>query len=295
MDKFKLKKPNELLIYEKLSGRMSFTQEEKRHMFRLKSGYEGELAFSELLPKALISKCLILYDIPMSFDGKSVQYDVIIFSDQIIYHFDIKNYSGDYEDDESRWRKIGFGEVENPLYQLERADMLLKRIVKKCGLQTKVESFLVFINPEFYLYQAKPEKRYIFRSQLNQYFKKISQSSYGVSQYKTCFLKQLSSYYIEKSPYANKVEYMLENLEPGLRCHLCRETLIFLSRRKLFCKNCHKQLNSHEVIRQHIEEYRLLFPHEKITGPKIKKWCGNRFTESAIYRVLNSKSYKEQQ
>lgn len=103
--------------------------------------------------------------------------DSLLIFPESIYMYEVKNYQGDYYYDSDRFYKKPKLEISNPLIQLNRTASLLRQLLQSLGFHLHVEASVVFINPEFTLYQAPLNKPFIFPTQLNPYFKKLNKLS----------------------------------------------------------------------------------------------------------------------
>src|SRR5699024_1035902 len=130
-------------------------------------GHVGEQKFRKIIKQTLHNEHLLLYDLLLETDGSLFQIDFLIISNDTIYLYEIKNYSGDYYIRDNRWYTVrSKKEIRNPLRQLERCTYLLKQLLQKHPTQFKVESFIIFINKEFMLYEAPVHSQLIFPSQI---------------------------------------------------------------------------------------------------------------------------------
>ena len=106
-----------------------------------------------------------------------LQIDTALLTQGIIYLFEVKNYEGDYYIDNDRWFSISKTEIKNPLHQLKRNKYLFRRLLQDLGVHFSIESYLVFINPHFNLFQAPLNQSIIFPTQLKRFLKKINSLS----------------------------------------------------------------------------------------------------------------------
>lgn len=76
-----------------VEDRITLQENDRINLFRYKSGLSGERMFYNLLKNIL--EGIKIWDITLDNNGSS-QYDFLIVVDKVIYHFDVKNYSGVY-------------------------------------------------------------------------------------------------------------------------------------------------------------------------------------------------------
>ena len=162
----------ELLILRILNRRMGLTAEEHQKYLNLEKGFKGEVQF-DLLTEKLQSECLILNDLLLKVDNTKFQIDTTIIFQETIYPFEIKNYEGDFIFKPESLKKISGKEYRNPLDQLKRINFLLRQLLKNLGYNIPIEGFVVFINPEFTMYQAPLNEPIVYHSQLIRFLKKL--------------------------------------------------------------------------------------------------------------------------
>ena len=129
--------------------------EEQSILFNLQQGYQGELILATLLERHLSAPVIPLYGLQLESKGKEFQIDCLLICNDIIYLLDAKHFYGDYIIHNDRWYYSATKkEINNPLDQLRRCELLLKKFLEKNNYKLPVKSYLVFTNPEFYLYNA---------------------------------------------------------------------------------------------------------------------------------------------
>ncbi|WP_317851488.1 nuclease-related domain-containing protein [Neobacillus bataviensis] len=67
-----------------LNIRMELSEQEKRHLFNLEKGYEGEVNF-DLLTEKLQNECYVLNDLLLKSNNTSFQIDTTIIYQEPIY------------------------------------------------------------------------------------------------------------------------------------------------------------------------------------------------------------------
>jgi len=165
--------PEELKVLRILNNRMDLTSEQEKYYLYKEKGFEGEVQF-DLLTEQLQSDCLILNDLLLEVNNTFFQIDTLILFQEIIYLFEVKNYEGDYCYRKERFETISGKEIKNSLDQLNRSTSLLRQLLQKFGYHLTIEAYVVFINPEFFLYQAPTDKPIIYPAQLPQLMRKLN-------------------------------------------------------------------------------------------------------------------------
>ncbi|WP_241768539.1 nuclease-related domain-containing protein [Mesobacillus subterraneus] len=162
----------ELQILRMLNSRMSLTPKEHSNYLYLEKGYEGEVIFDHWMEE-VENGFLVLNDLLLEHRNTKFQIDSLFLS-KIIHMFEVKNFEGDYFIEGDRWYTHNGVEISNPLILMERAESLLRRMVRDLGYNIKIESTLVFVNPHFALYQAPRNLPIIFPNQIPRLLKNKS-------------------------------------------------------------------------------------------------------------------------
>ncbi len=280
----------ELVILRYLNIRMNLSPKDKQNYLILEKGFEGERKFSEWL-KNNTSDCLILNDLLLEKNNTFFQIDSLLISQKTIYQFEVKNYEGDYYVDKDMWYMTSGTEIKNPLHQLKRSESLLRRLLQDLGSTLSVESYLIFINPEFTLYQAPLHLPIIFPSQMNRFMKKLNVNSAKLNGSQTKLAEQLIALHTKESPFTRIPFYDYDQLQKGITCATCNSFLTTYKERNLICDICGNKENLESAVMRSVREFKLLFPDKKITTPIIFDWFGVIESKKTIRRIL-SKNFK---
>ncbi|MBU8879992.1 NERD domain-containing protein [Bacillus sp. FJAT-29790] len=279
--------PVELKILRCLNTRMDLSVKEKQYYINLEKGYEGERIFDDLL-KNLSNEWIILNDLLFESNHTIFQIDSLLISPKTIYLFEVKNYEGDFYINAEKWYTLSGNEIKNPLLQLTRSESLLRQLLQDLGLNFSIEAYIIFINPEFTLFQAPLNLPIIFPSQLNRFMKKLNMSSSKLNGKHAKLAEQLVSAHLDESPYSRLPAYDYDQLQKGMTCRLCNS---FMTReKKLVCKECGCKENIESAVMRSVEQYKLLFPVRKITTNAIHEWCGVIESKLTIRKIL-TKNY----
>lgn len=166
------KKSQELLMMGILNSRMTLSDSDKQHYLNLKKGYEGEVIFDSMTEN-LEGEGFILKDLLLEVGSSIIQIDTTIVTDTVRF-FEVKNYEGNFHFETDRIYTNNKSEILNPLNQLSRTEALLGQLLKTLGFNVSVEGKVVFINPEFWLYNSPAGKPIIYPNQLNRYLKHLN-------------------------------------------------------------------------------------------------------------------------
>ncbi|WP_308314875.1 nuclease-related domain-containing protein [Bacillus sp. T33-2] len=156
-----------------LNNRMDLPEKSKQYYIHLKKGFEGEVMFDSFTQK-LQCDCIIINDLLIQINSTTFQVDTLLMLPDTIYLFEVKNYEGDYYYESDRINKKPKFEISNPLTQLSRCESLLRQLLNSLDYKINIDASVVFINPQFTLYQAPLDMPFIFPSQINCFFKKVN-------------------------------------------------------------------------------------------------------------------------
>ncbi|OCA91401.1 nuclease [Bacillus sp. FJAT-27225] len=263
----------ELRVLRSLDRRMDLEEAVKQQYSNLKKGYEGELLF-DARTELLTSDCIILNDLLLQINGKTFQIDTLIIFPNEIFIFEVKNFEGEFFYADGKLFKKPQAEVADPLLQLSRTETSLRQLLKSIGFNVQVEGSVVFINPEFTLYNAPLDKPIILPTYLNPYFKKLNTKTGKLRGYHTLLADKLISMHLENSPFEQLPAYEIEHVRPGMLCQRCDSFDVYVEGKKLNCKNCSHTEKVEEAVMRHVEEFKLLFPDQQIKTILIHNWCG---------------------
>lgn len=275
--------PKELQVLDALSNRMELSDKYKQYLHHLQKGYEGEVMFDSLV-KDLPDDCLILSDLLLQMNNNTFQIDSLIISDAI-YLFEIKNFEGDYYYENDRIYIKPSLEISNPLTQLSRSESLLRQLLQTSGFNLPINASVVFINPEFTLYQAPVGKPIIYPTQLKRLLQQLNSSTKRLTKRHHSLAKKLTALHQKDSPFSKIPKYNLDELQKGIHCTNCRSFDMELSGMYCKCANCGETESIDNAALRNIAEIKLLFPEIKLTTTAIYEWC-QLITKKRITRIL---------
>jgi hypothetical protein len=183
-------------------------------------------------------------------------------------------------------------EYNNPLYQIKRSESLLRQLLHSIGYPQAIETNIVFINPEFTLYQAPLIKQFIFPTQIKNYFEKLDTFNTSINNSDKNLANKLVSLHIEKSPYTQLPLYKYEQLKKGINCRFCKSFAISVRGQKCVCGSCGYEETVETAIVRTVKELKLLIPDWKITNSGVMEWCGGVINcRKRVSRILR-KNFK---
>jgi Nuclease-related domain len=275
--------PKELSMSKVLNARMNLLESE---IWRLEKGLAGEIKFDLLTDKLLDDKCWIINGLWLKSGDSAFQIDKLMIFQKKIYLIDVKNYEGDYHYDDKGKFKKGDTIIRDPLNQLERAETLLLQLLQQYGFKITVESYLVYVNPEFTLYNAPQNDFVILPTQLNRFLKKLNSEYYKLNQGHENLANLLVSLDLVDSPFATYPEYSYDGLRKGIFSS-CHASTTQLSSNKAVCGTCGAGEPLDVAILRGVYELKMLFPEMKITTNLVLDWCGGGVNKKRINRVLS--------
>ncbi|UGB31301.1 nuclease-related domain-containing protein [Metabacillus sp. B2-18] len=280
--------PASLQLRHYLRHRMSFTDGELKKLQADEKGFEGECHFDELISQSPVSTYLQLNDLLLEWRNTTFQIDSLLISPYKIYLFDIKNYEGEFYIEGNRWYLSSGNEIKNPIPQIHRLESFLRPLIQTLGINLPIEASVIFVNPDFTLYQATRHLPIILPTQINSFIKRLGSVSMNSSGHLIDLAKKLGSLHIENSPYDGMYipEYTYESLNKGVLCLNCGLLSVRLNGRGLMCERCGEKEELHVGIMRTIKEYRMLFPQRQITVSAANDWCRLGMTRLRMQKIL---------
>ncbi|WP_246629314.1 nuclease-related domain-containing protein [Mesobacillus maritimus] len=278
---------DELKLLRILNARMELAETDKQNYLNLEKGFEGEIKF-DVLMENLQQERLILNDLLLEKNTTKFQLDSLHIAQETVYHFEVKNFEGDYYMEKDRFYTYSGKEILNPLHQLRRSETLIHQLLQQLGYSSfQVESYLIFVNPTFTLYQAPKNPSIIFPTQLQRFLLKMNRVPSSNLNYRHTRLgEELLAVHRGDDPYKRLPAYSYEGLRKGFYCDLCYSFKIALKERKLVCMDCGcKEDITHALLRS-IQEVKLLFPNLPICTNTMHDWCNMTISKKTILKHL---------
>lgn len=281
-----VRKPKELVIYELLQNRMEFTVENKMNYQHVLSGYEGEKAFALYVLQKLQANYIVLYDVLFNHNGTLTQIDCFIFLPKKILLIEVKNFRGEFVLQNDQFISLTTkNNYQNPLHQLRRSEMNVRNLLQRMRVNIPIESFVVFVNPEFTLFIEK-NNRIILPTQINSFFNTLNQEKYSLTNVEIDLVNRLKSLHTYENPMERIPKYRFENLQKGITCYHCKNWV----QRKgnhFVCLSCGSKESINSAILRSTNDFKTLFPNEKITTRKIQNWTAEQVSQKTIALIFN--------
>ncbi|WP_047984696.1 nuclease-related domain-containing protein [Ornithinibacillus californiensis] len=276
----------ELQILDILSYRSNLSEKDTQQLLKLKKGYEGELLFDQLLDQQLQSECLVIRDLLLTVNNSTFQIDTLIIFPTIIELIDVKYFEGEYIYQKDNFYKDTDYKIKNPEHQLIRAETLLHQLLQRHGMKTLINSSVVFINPEFTLYNSPRDKPFILPTQINSFIKRLNSNYSKVTKQNQAIANKLISLHQEDSPYQTIPEYHYDQVQKGVVCHQCHSFSVVLQGHYCHCNDCGGKMLLSEAIIHTLRDFTILFPDKKITTGNVYDWCVIISSKQRIKRIL---------
>ncbi len=286
---------DELKLLRILNARMALQEKDKQNYLNLEKGLEGEVKFDSLMEN-LTHERLILNDLFLEKNKTKFQIDSFHIANRTLYHFEVKNYEGDYYIEKDRFYRYSGKEILNPLHQVERSHILLGQLLQNWGYTIPLESYLIFVNPSFTLYQAPKDPSIIFPTQLERFLWKMNRvPAVNLSSRHNKLAEQLLALHQIDDPYKRLPPYSYKQLDKGIYCNSCYSFNTTLKERKLVCIDCGDKEDMTHALLRNIKEVKLLFPELHICTNTMHDWCKMTISRKTIRKNLkhhySSKGY----
>lgn len=259
----------------------------------LNKGYIGEVLFDKLIEK-LTCPCLVLNDLLFKVNNQIFQVDALMILSNQIHVFEVKNLEGDYFYEKECFfpRNKPGNEISNPLLQLERTTSLIRQLLQKLEFPISIQSSVIFINPKFVLYKAPMDKPILFANQLDRFMQKFNSVQSPLGKKHQQLAAKLLSLNENENPYKRLPSYQHQDLRKGISCSVCHSFSVEVHHSKCICSDCGFEEKVKAAVLRSVEEFKLLFPGEKVTTNRIFEWCKIIACKKRVQRILSS-NYKK--
>jgi hypothetical protein len=280
------KEPGKIKILKILDKRMGLPSEEKQRYLNLVKGFEGEVLFDSLTSH-LENKFFILKDLLLEQNKTKFQIDSLIITEASVLHCEVKNYQGDYiYKGDDFFPNQTEQKITNPLHQIDRAQTLLRQLLQKNGFRYPIESHVIFVNPEFYLYNAPLNKPIIYPTQIKKFLKYIDSKPSNLNSNHRNLVDFLLNRQLTESPYEQLPPYKYTQFQKGNTCAFCQSFSITIQHKWMICADCRHQEKTETAVLRSVEELKLLFPEIKLTTNLVNDWCQSFRSEKSYLKIL---------
>ncbi|ADU28540.1 nuclease-related domain-containing protein [Evansella cellulosilytica] len=257
-----------------LSPRMTLPKDSYIYFNNLKKGYEGECKFDELCEKYLPPEWFVLRNLHYTLKGTDFQIDSILISQYNLILVDIKNFENDYYIKDGNWYTLSQHQISNPIAQKERIAILFQDLLNHFSSNLLVETYLLFINPAFTLYQAPIDSSLILPTQINRFMKTLNEKPIKLSESHHKLAEFLLSNQTSDKKHKCIPEHRYDMLKKGITCEVCNNFMKLSSKRSyLKCTSCGCEEKVEKAFIRNVLQYRVLFPEKAITTNNLVDWC----------------------
>ncbi|CAM4006199.1 nuclease-related domain-containing protein [Mesobacillus thioparans] len=278
--------PIELIALRYLDKRMDLHPNEKYRLSTLEKGFTGEVIFDRMTEN-LIEERYILDDLLLQVNNSYFQLDKVIIAKDGVFLNDVKYHEGDYYYESDKLYSANNGrERKNPVIQLKRSETLFRQLLQNIKLNHLVRASVIFVNPEFTLYQAPKDQPIILPTQVNRFLKELNSTPSKLDESHQKLAQTLLSMHHIKNPFSTFPQYYYEQLEKGMHCRQCGSLNTDINHYDLVCAKCGTHERIEKAILRHIDEIKVLFPEMKITTQNVFDWCNGKVSKRTFLRVL---------
>lgn len=277
--------PQELFTLQTLHTRAALPSADDKRLLNLQKGTAGEDTFSELI-NSLQNDAYIFHDLCLIDQHSTVQIDTLLITESKLFIFEVKNYKGDYIYENSSFFLLSNRqEILNPLHQLKRTLTIVRALLASWKISLPVDGSIVFVHPEFTLYQAPCDAPIIFPAQLPRLLTKLNRQPSTLSEQHKKAAANLLQNHLSVPPQMKLPDYSFNDLKKGISCAACRFMTTGQNMRKIICNSCGHIEHLDTSILRTIDEFIYLFPDKPITTATIQQWCSIQSAKT-IRRVL---------
>lgn len=253
-----------------VEDRVTLDDLDAMNLKRLHQGYDGEFAFFEMIKD--YEGCIILWDISLETPGRA-QFDFIVITDDRIYHFDVKNFSGKYTYRDGNFISSKQYVSSDVISRLNRGHQVMHQFLAQVNVNTFFYSRVVFINETFQLKGFDGSDLVLFAEDL--YKVKDYLSSRKLISQEMIDLAHDIVYHHKPKNYFERIHYYsIEEMRKGVRCPKCRR--IGMKHRKfsnkMECSCGYKESNIDVVHRTY--DMLINFGEQRVTATMIVEWTG---------------------
>lgn len=273
-------------VMESLNYRTDLSLSEIRIYQNQVKGFEGEQCFDEIMtfhnPRGFV-----INDLLIGTQETFYQIDSLLITSDHIYLYEVKNYSGSYYYKDGVIHSKSGHELQDPVAQAERKRAYLHNLLLNLNLKREISAYVVFVNPDFFVYNFPEQSAVIFKGQLVNHFNSVSETIKADEANTKRIAEKLISLHDDSYRPINLPEnYSIDQLKKGIICSKCGSFQYETTRQTRICTVCFSKENISAAIHRSIEEFRLLFPTSRLDKNIISLWCENDLSKSRIQAVL---------
>ncbi|WP_368646350.1 nuclease-related domain-containing protein [Alkalibacterium putridalgicola] len=290
MDILKEREKSKLLHHlQLLDKRMDLPIDQKRYLYNLEKGLEGERSFDALVKTQINGECIVLNDLLLVINGTTIQIDTLMITAEGVRIYEVKNYKGNYKIQSGRLLTLSGQEVLNPLAQLDRSLIKLKQLFHTLNVEINLMGQAVFVNPSFFLYNADINDAFIYSGQLINHLSEISKKMTHISKEHHLLAEKLMKMHTTEAAYEKELPaYDFPSLKKNVFCVACGSPDIKLTQRSSQCRQCLTKTTIEKICLKNIGDLKVLFPDKTLTTAVASEWCGERIGSKRMRHILKN-------
>jgi hypothetical protein len=279
--------PKILIKLRILNARMKLSEDVQLKYFNLEKGYQGEIEFDSLTEQLPGNGHIINDLLFRNKNSEECQIDTSIIFYETVTIFDVKNFEGEFIYSDENLHKVSGKDYKNPIGQLYRAKTLFQQQLDLLGCKLKVEAYVIFINPQFTLFNVPQGLPIILPTQIPSFMKKLTNKPARLNSQHRKLAESLVSLHQTDSLVSPPLPtFSFGGLSKGLSCVKCFCLSVGVDGRKVVCGPCGFEESVESAVVRSVLEIRLLFPEVKITSNLVFEWCGGLVSSRKICAIL---------
>src|SRR5699024_4196041 len=251
------------LYYKALEKRTELDFEERRNLYNIQKGFDGECLYDKIFDEIGHESVYILRNLYLK-AGKSItQFDSIVISMDRVAVNEIKNYSGDYHYENNTWYRNGKQLKDNAHIQLSRAKGKIIQLRDEAGLHFNVEGAVIFTGDDFRLTTESDSiwSETVIRNQLRNYFRQFKDDR--ISDKAKSIVRHIKNAIAENPYFEEKAD--LSRMQRGLYCGKCESIDLRKGRFQFACASCGAIESNETHLLRAKSDHKFLFYNQPIT------------------------------
>ncbi|OFN00217.1 hypothetical protein HMPREF2626_09795 [Aerococcus sp. HMSC062A02] len=267
-----------LQYFRTLKKYQHLTSEEQKILDYFERGFEGELAFDQMLDQLEIQP--LAHYRNWQYQEEYIEIDSLLVFPSTLCLIEVKNYRAQVRCRDRRWTFNNYPGERDICQQLLKSQLFLENLLAEHHLPLKLEAKIYFANPYNYPdLDDSVANNVLLPHQAQSFFKRLSQEKLQPEIKSLCYLLDN----IQNSPALNQLE-SLQKFYPGFHCKVCHKKLNVF-RYYLSC-SCGQTISKDEAILELIHDYALFFPNQTLNGTAIQDFACGKVSYYKIQKIL---------
>ncbi|UUX34942.1 nuclease-related domain-containing protein [Fundicoccus culcitae] len=277
-------------ILESMATRgMIHDQKWEQKLNRLKSGYDGELAFIKWFNQYNRSYWKLEIDYWFDIDGRK-QIDDILMANHRWIVVDVKNYFGKFNYLEGDCLLNGFTMGTDIFNNLETKTKKARQIAAEISRNIQVDSAMIFIGDHCQVeLDCVPKAQVVMRNGLFQFIDGLEFAEPMADWLQKKVATKLDYYRTdERPPDIALSPTQFSELKKGIQCPHCKQSNLHINRVWITCKECGRKESYKDAICRHAVELSYLFYYhpKMVTTSNVYALMGGQINKRVIRKYL---------